>query len=355
MSRRTVVPNNDAPESTSVGTPPREVLSGAPLSRARALCEMAFETRNRREEVRFYEDFGLDIIDEDASSTTLGCDGSAGGVLKLLDGRMPRLRWIGLEIGSHEDLRRLSAVPEAGQVRTCGGGDEVPLRAPDGTIFLARAGWVRPRAAASRPRAHSRPQVSKLAHAVLEVPAPSVLVEWLIRTFGMRISDSQHLAGAPNERLVSFLRCDLGDAPADHHTLAVTVGAFPALGHVAFEVRSLEAMLVGAAWLESRGRRRHWGVGRHQLGGQLFDYWQSPDGTIVEHCADGMALRSAHPEARTLFSGSSLAQWGPPLPRSFGLPRISVRNVALLLRQLAQPGSVARACRLIHARRALSR
>ena len=36
-----------------------------------------------------------------------------------------------------------------------------------------------------------------------------------------------------------------------------------------------------------RHRRRHvWGIGRHLLGGQIFDYWKSPFGLIHEHWTD---------------------------------------------------------------------
>lgn len=40
-------------------------------------------------------------------------------------------------------------------------------------------------------------------------------------------------------------------------------------------------------WLKSKGYKASWGVGRHILGSQVFDYWYMPDDFMIEHYSDG--------------------------------------------------------------------
>src|SRR5262249_5671311 len=124
-------------------------------------------------------------------------------------------------------------------------------------------------------------EVTRIGHAALETTRPVSLVLWLMRTLGMIVSDFQPLGEGPAATpIVSFLRCDRGLTPADHHTLAVALGPRPGLAHVAFEVRDVDEIGRGARWLRGRGHRHAWGIGRHLLGSQLFDYWRAPDGTV---------------------------------------------------------------------------
>ena len=43
-------------------------------------------------------------------------------------------------------------------------------------------------------------------------------------------------------------------------------------------------------WLASKGNKLAWGVGRHILGSQVFDYWYTPDEFMIEHYSDGEPL-----------------------------------------------------------------
>ena len=36
-----------------------------------------------------------------------------------------------------------------------------------------------------------------------------------------------------------------------------------------------------------KGYTPSWGVGRHILGSQVFDYWYTPDKFMIEHYSDG--------------------------------------------------------------------
>ena len=45
-----------------------------------------------------------------------------------------------------------------------------------------------------------------------------------------------------------------------------------------FDVQSL-----GHQWLSGKGYELSWGLGRHVLGSQIFDYWYDPSRFILEH------------------------------------------------------------------------
>jgi hypothetical protein len=45
--------------------------------------------------------------------------------------------------------------------------------------------------------------------------------------------------------------------------------------------------LILPQWLLRKGYTPSWGIGRHILGSQIFDYWYTPDDFMVEHYSDG--------------------------------------------------------------------
>jgi hypothetical protein len=116
---------------------------------------------------------------------------------------------------------------------------------------------------------------------------------------------------------MGFLRCDRGNEPADHHTLAMVLGPSGGYVHSAYQVTDLDAMAAGGEFLREQGYQRAWGIGRHIQGSQLFDYWHDPDRLMVEHFADGDVFDSAVETGWAPMSKAGLAQWGPPVTRSF--------------------------------------
>ena len=84
------------------------------------------------------------------------------------------------------------------------------------------------------------------------------------------------------------MRCDRGATPTDHHTLFVAqLPSGPGFNHAAFEVRDIEDVLSGHNLLKAKDYTPAWGIGRHYLGSQVFDYWRDPWGHTVEHWTDG--------------------------------------------------------------------
>lgn len=51
---------------------------------------------------------------------------------------------------------------------------------------------------------------------------------------------------------------------------------------------------IGHDYLLSKGYKYWWGVGRHILGSQVYNYWLDLDGFVVEHFTDGDLVNNEH-------------------------------------------------------------
>ena len=335
---------------------------GEPLVRATALHSLTFETRDLDAAARFFGDFGLSPSARTDAAIYLRAVGGAHHVVKLVRGTRGRLSSVAMRVDSELDLRKLASLAEGSPIEPIvepGGGHRVRLAAPGGVAFEAVLGIAELAPLATRQptpanvtgavhragrtvRLPPTPsEILRLGHAALETSKPTALVLWLMRTLGMIVSDYQHLDDdAASPPIVSFLRCDHGETLTDHHTLAVALGPHTGLAHVAFEVRDVDEIGRGAAFLRARAYRHAWGIGRHILGSQIFDYWRSPDGIVAEHYCDGDVFDAAAPTGRLPFRGSNLAQWGERPPLDFALPPFSAAVVAGALRGIATSDEV---------------
>ena len=116
---------------------------------------------------------------------------------------------------------------------------------------------------------------------------------------------------------MSFIRCDRGMTPTDHHTLAMMLGPSNRYVHSAYQVGDLDALAAGGEYLRELGFHRSWGIGRHIEGSQIFDYWRDPDGLLVEHFADGDLFDATLAPGWSPMTASGLAQWGPQPTKDF--------------------------------------
>ncbi|MEV0358112.1 VOC family protein [Nocardia sp. NPDC050697] len=182
--------------------------------------------------------------------------------------------------------------------------------------------------------------VQRLGHVVVQTTRYRETLDWYLHHLGMIVSDFLYYPGQ-RERgpVMSFIRCDRGATPADHHTLALTLGPRNRYVHSAFQVADLDAMAAGGEYLRERGYRRSWGIGRHIEGSQLFDYWRDPDGFLVEHFSDGDLFDAALEPGWAPFTASGLAQWGPPASPDF----LGIRPSPEALRELGALGRALRA------------
>ncbi len=93
--------------------------------------------------------------------------------------------------------------------------------------------------------------------------------------------------------------------------------------HPALVVKKPVAQFLAHKNLLKKGYELAWGVGRHILGSQLFDYWhQSGDGFNVEHYTDGDVVNEDTPVGRHAIQlgvplEEHLSIWGPKFEPGF--------------------------------------
>jgi len=245
----------------------------------------------------------------------------------------PGFAALGLRAESLADLEALARAESASieELDAPGAGKVVRLRDPDGHLVEVVAGQTpaspyplqaeNPRnSAAAHPRVHKAVQlrpgpatVVRLGHCVLEVSDFRRAEAWYKSRFGFITSDE--IEAVPGTAIGAFMRCDRGDTPTDHHTLFLLQSPRgPGFQHAAFEVAGLDDLMCGHAHLKTAGRQAAWGVGRHILGSQVFDYWKDPWGHEVEHWTDGDLFVAADGSNTKTLRDVLDVQWGPAHP-----------------------------------------
>jgi catechol 2,3-dioxygenase-like lactoylglutathione lyase family enzyme len=244
----------------------------------------------------------------------------------------PAFLGFALQAACRDDLRTLAEAMRADvqPLDEPGGGEVVRLTDPDGrridvvygigelppldvhTHPPLNSGADRVRVGTLQRVAPGPSQVKRCGHAAIKTTDLDRLWRWYQRCLGFLVSDDFYFEG-PEKPFGRFLRCDRGGLPTDHHTLLLLEMGEAKLGHVAWEVADFDDLMVGHERLNAIGARHYWGIGRHVLGGQIFDYWKDPLGFTVEHWTDSDLLdSSAAPGSHHILAAGN--QWGPPPP-----------------------------------------
>lgn len=160
-------------------------------------------------------------------------------------------------------------------------------------------------------------KVLRLGHVVMIVNDLRKTWEWWRDRFGVLMSDE--VLGPDGVSAAMFIRCDRGKELADHHSLniATVPGKSAQFHHAAFEVADLDDLMAGHEHLKARGYVHSWGIGRHILGSQVFDYWCDPFGHRIEHWTDGDLFDASSPANITDIGTMLGHQWGPAAPADF--------------------------------------
>jgi hypothetical protein len=284
---------------------------------------------------RFFTDFGLFTVDRTSERLVLRAAGTRP-ICYIAEKRdTPGLISIGLE--TREAIEAFATIDGASPVEALPdmeGIQRVRLTSPNGLTFElvtpmrhVAAFDVRPaltwNPASNKPRknAPQRPMrgpsdVLRLGHCALTMPEPLKEIDWILKTFGMLVSDYL-VDPATKEPVAAFMRMNRGAEVTDHHTLAVFPGPSATIHHCSFEVEDYDSIAVGSQHLAQQGYQRHWGVGRHVLGSQIFDYWFDPFGNRVEHYTDGDVMDESYTAGRHDAVDENLAVWAPPVPEGF--------------------------------------
>ncbi|KAH6884612.1 trihydroxytoluene oxygenase [Thelonectria olida] len=141
--------------------------------------------------------------------------------------------------------------------------------------------------------------------------------EFWIRTFNFVPSDVVYAPSASGEEktnVAAFLHIDLGEEYTDHHTFFLGASPRQRIHHCSFEVHDFDTQLLGHQWLERKGYKSVWGVGRHYLGSQIFDYWWDTTGFMIEHYADGDLVNCTTKVGLAAADDKALSVWGPDRP-----------------------------------------
>lgn len=260
----------------------------------------------------------------------------ASPVLHITEPGEPGFAGIGLRASTVEDLHVLARAEgvTVEPLDAPGGGRVVALADPDGHRVEVVAGQT-PAAelplpsrqpwngAAGRQRLRATKRtgdgahVVRLGHCVLNVSDFRASERWWKDRFGFITSDE--IALTPEFSIGAFLRCDRGETPTDHHTLfLVQSPRGPGFNHAAFEVADIDDLMAGHDRLKAAGRTQEWGVGRHILGSQVFDYWRDPWGHTLEHWTDGDLFTAADPSNTATLQDLMAVQWGPAAPPTMG-------------------------------------
>ena len=239
---------------------------------------------------------------------------------------------------SEDDLKRLAKAPGASAVEAIdepGGGKRVRLTEPNGyqievvhgiaalpAIETKRQKLNTGEAPLSRagelmrlPKGPSH--VKRIGHGVLMTPKFHENVGWFREMLGFVCSDDVYV-GEKNNLIGSFNRCDRGDAYVDHHVFFCLNHTKTGLNHLSFEVPDIDDVAMGHDYLAQFGKYEHmWGIGRHVLGSQVYDYWADPWGRVHERWADTDRLNARSGSNLLSAEEALISQWGEDPPERF--------------------------------------
>jgi len=212
---------------------------------------------------------------------------------------------------SLDDLKKVAKAPGASSVEDIdepGGGKRVRLKEPNGYQIEVVYGIkkLKPIAVKRQPlnlgsegleragkvmRIHTGPsRVKRIGHAVMASPKVVETARWFRDTLGFICSDDVY-AGSKDNIIGSFNRLDRG---------------------------STYDVFTGHEHIKKLGKYEHmWGIGRHLLGSQIYDYWSDPWGRVHEHWSDTDRLNVKNGSNLISAEDGLVSQWGERPPERF--------------------------------------
>ena len=302
---------------------------------AQTLAFLMFEKRDLNQAERFWQDFGLITVSKTGQRLVMRAAGTAPAVLIATKARRARYVGAAFVVPSDADLTHLLRDSNAEMLSRDlipGGGNGVSLKDPDGNDVWLIQNWgqvdplpvrtpltdqMNTLTQTRRINATVRPpieaaRVGRLGHVVLQTTGFADMADWYMRHLGLIPTDVQYLPDGST--MLAFFRLNLGDTPADHHTLVIAGGIENRYEHSAWEVADLDALGQGQQVLRANGHKHLWGIGRHLLGSQLFDYWYDADHAEFEHYTDGDLFTADHETRYVPFTTGSIWAWGDDVP-----------------------------------------
>jgi catechol 2,3-dioxygenase-like lactoylglutathione lyase family enzyme len=329
-----------------------------PVIKVQDLAWLEFDKPDLAASERFAHAFGFGTVSRTADELLLRGTQAGGPCVMVRKGRRSRFAGVAFRAGDTSDVLRLADATgtTARRLPENVGGLGVDLVDPGGLTVRVVAdlhqhpqrpsqpvqtfnfGVDTPRTNATQRPPREPAQIQRLGHVVLQRTRYVETLDWYLEHLGLIVSDFLYYEGQRDRGpTMSFIRCDRGTTPTDHHTLAMALGPSNRYVHSAYQVTDLDALAAGGEFLKDSGYHRSWGIGRHIQGSQIFDYWRDPDGFLVEHFTDGDKFDCSLEPGWAPMTASGLAQWGPPATKDFlGIApgRESLRELAATARAL---------------------
>lgn len=285
----------------------------------------------------FLTDFGMTLAAKTENALYMRGTGIAHHICVIEKAETPGFIGFAMQANASYELDRLVGVLGASELHDIdapGGGRRVTLKDPDGfridvvygiesvpelpmrePLPLNHAREKRRFGKTQRP-VKEPAQILRLGHIAIDVLDFEKSFAWYTEVLGMIPTDSVYY-GHPSYRIAAFLRCNRGSDYVDHHSIAISQGPKAQVHHAGFEVEDFDSVKIGHDWLLSKGYQPVWGIGRHLLGSQIFDYWQAPFGSFIEHFTDGDVFNELTETVNHAGSLDILYQWGGPVPQTF--------------------------------------
>jgi catechol 2,3-dioxygenase-like lactoylglutathione lyase family enzyme len=256
--------------------------------------------------------------------------------LHVTEKGQPAFIGFGYRATSEDDLQRLAKATGTAveSIDGPGGGKRVRLREPNGYQVEVVHGIQelppipvdrQPMNTGSEPLKRrelmrlpkSPAPIKRIGHGVFGTPKVKETVQWFRDTLGFICSDDVYVGDKENI-IGSFNRTDCGDEYVDHHVLFAVMNERGGMNHMSFEVPDVDAVFQDHEYLKRLGKYDHmWGVGRHLLGSQVYDYWCDPWGRVHERWADTDRLNARTPGNLLAAHEALVSQWGEDPPERF--------------------------------------
>jgi catechol 2,3-dioxygenase-like lactoylglutathione lyase family enzyme len=148
----------------------------------------------------------------------------------------------------------------------------------------------------------------RLAHILLFTPSVSRSVDFYEKALGVKTADRTGDG-------VAFTYARFG---CDHHLLAFVASDGIGIHHTSWDVAGIDDIGVGAERMRSAGYVRQWGLGRHVLGSNYFNYicdnfglwWEYS--SHIDYIPEGVMWDGGDHDPENAFY-----LWGPEVPQRF--------------------------------------
>ncbi|KAM3065375.1 hypothetical protein ACMFMG_011501 [Clarireedia jacksonii] len=311
------------------------VTQSIPKIQLNRVAHVYYQHTNVEKQRQFLQDFGFREVKRVGNKTYYSGYGRDPWVYCLEDGDENKFRGAGFVVESLEDLENAaSTLPNASEIYDLtdapGGGkcvtfydpvDDFPMHLVYGQVEVDQGPEPsfpeihfnfpekKTRPANQFQRFEKRPApIHKLGHFGMVVTDFPKTLEFYTSRFNLITSNLLHTPDGKN--VSAFNRLDRGSEFVDHHTFFFFEGPKCHVHHSSFETHDFDTQVLGHDWLRQKGYESCWGVGRHIMGSQIFDYWFDTSRFILEHYVDGDLMDNKVPTSMELASVENLAVWG---------------------------------------------